>query len=191
MLKKDLRSHYIRLRDSIPRESLLENSLSIANQVLRLPMRVWRSSYFHLFLPIEEKKEIDTSFLLSVLQGKDKHVVLPKMLDDQRLAHYLLTDSTRLKKNKWNIPEPVEGIEIAPSQIDVVFVPLLAFDQEGQRVGYGKGFYDRFLAECRPDTIKVGLSLFEAEKRIEDSEDTDVPLDYCVTPKRVYSFPME
>ena len=104
------------------------------------------------------------------------------------MIHFLLTDSTRLKKSKWNIPEPVDGIEIAPNKLDVVFVPLLAFDGQGQRVGYGKGFYDRFLAQCRKDAIKIGLSLFEAEERISDFEESDIPLDFCVTPKKVYSF---
>lgn len=192
MLKKDLRSHYIRLRDSISREALIENSLSIANQALQLPLAVWHSDYFHIFLPIHEKKEIDSSFILSILQGKDKHVVLPKMLDKKQLIHYLLTDSTLLKKNKWNIPEPVDGIVISPSKIDVVFVPLLAFDKKGNRVGYGKGFYDRFLAQCRPDVIKIGLSIFEAEEEdIEDCDANDVPLDYCVTPVQIYSFSKE
>jgi len=70
----------------------------------------------------------------------------------------------------------------------VVFIPLLAFDEEGHRVGYGKGFYDSFLAECKPETLKIGLSFFEAETKIEDVFDGDMALDYCVTPKQVYRF---
>ncbi|AYN69506.1 5-formyltetrahydrofolate cyclo-ligase [Euzebyella marina] len=188
MQKKDLRSRYNALRNNLSDDALVNSSLSIANRALQLPTSVWKSDYYHLFLPIAEKKEIDTSFLLSILQGKDKHVVLPKVVDSENMIHFLLTDSTRLKKSKWSIPEPVDGIEIAPNKIDVVFVPLLAFDGQGQRVGYGKGFYDRFLAQCRKDTIKIGLSLFEAEERISDFEESDIPLDFCVTPKKVYSF---
>ncbi|MAU71360.1 MAG: 5-formyltetrahydrofolate cyclo-ligase [Pseudozobellia sp.] len=188
MQKKDLRSRYNTLRNNLSDDALINSSLSIANRALQLPASVWKSDYYHLFLPIAEKKEIDTSFLLSILQGKDKHVVLPKVVDSENMIHFLLTDSTRLKKSKWNIPEPVDGIEIAPNKLDVVFVPLLAFDGQGQRVGYGKGFYDRFLAQCRKDAIKIGLSLFEAEERISDFEESDIPLDFCVTPKKVYSF---
>ena len=188
MQKKDLRSRYNTLRNNLSDDALINSSLSIANRALQLPASVWKSDYYHLFLPIAEKKEIDTSFLLSILQGKDKHVVLPKVVDSKNMIHFLLTDSTRLKKSKWNIPEPVDGIEIAPNKLDVVFVPLLAFDGQGQRVGYGKGFYDRFLAQCRKDAIKIGLSLFEAEERISDFEESDIPLDFCVTPKKVYSF---
>lgn len=119
---------------------------------------------------------------------RNKKVVVPKVYTDHILRHYLLTDSTILQPNKWNIPEPVNGVEVPASKIDVVFVPLLAFDQLGNRVGYGKGFYDRFLRECRDGIIKVGLSLFEAEDFIEDTDENDIPLDYCVTPKKIYSF---
>ena len=84
------------------------------------------------------------------------------------MTHFLLTDNTIIKKNSYNIPEPVDGIEINSDKLEVVFVPLLAFDKHGNRVGYGKGFYDRFLSECKPETIKIGFSFFEAEDKIKD-----------------------
>ena len=93
-----------------------------------------------------------------------------------------------LKLNKWGIPEPVNGIEIPATQLDVVFIPLLAFDEKGNRIGYGKGFYDRFLNECKEDVIKVGLSFFEATTTIEDTNANDIPLDFCVTPEKIYRF---
>jgi 5-formyltetrahydrofolate cyclo-ligase len=99
-----------------------------------------------------------------------------------------LTDNTRIKKNAYNIPEPVDGIEVPSHKIDVVFVPLLAFDKKGHRVGYGKGFYDKFLSECKPDVIKIGLSFFDPEELITDVFEGDVKLDYCVTPNEVHSF---
>ena len=104
------------------------------------------------------------------------------------MAHFLLTDNTKIKKNEYNIPEPVNGLEVPSNKIDVVFVPLLAFDKTGNRVGYGKGFYDKFLSECKPDAIKIGLSFFEAEELISDIFEGDIKLDYCVTPNDVYSF---
>jgi len=104
------------------------------------------------------------------------------------MTHFLLTDNTVIKKNSYNIPEPVDGIEISNDNLEVVFIPLLAFDTLGNRVGYGKGFYDRFLANCKPETIKIGLSFFEAETEITDVFESDVKLDYCVTPEKIYSF---
>lgn len=186
MLKKDLRLIYTERRENLTSQTISDLSLSIANRLLQLP--IWNYSYYHLFLSITEKKEIDTSFIMSILQGKDKNILLPKMVDDQNLVNYLLTDNTPIKKNRWNIPEPVDGIEVSPEKIDVVFLPLMAFDEKGHRVGYGKGFYDVLLNKCRPDVVKVGLSLFTAEEKIEDIGTHDVPLNFCVTPDRVYHF---
>ncbi len=164
-----------------------EGSLEIANNLLNLP--IWGKEYFHLFLSISEKREVDTQGILHILQGKDKHVVLSKAdFDSGTLSNYLLTDSTVIKVNDWGIPEPVEGIEIKASSIDVVFIPLLVYDERGNRIGYGKGFYDRFLSRCRPDVVKVGLSFFSAEEEILDVDEHDVPLDYCVTPEKIYNF---
>jgi 5-formyltetrahydrofolate cyclo-ligase len=104
------------------------------------------------------------------------------------MHHFLLTDNTKIRKNEYNIPEPLDGIEVPPSKIEVVFIPLLAYDSHGNRVGYGKGFYDIFLSECHPETIKIGLSFFEPESIIEDVAVNDIRLDYCITPNKIYSF---
>ena len=104
------------------------------------------------------------------------------------MKHFLLTDNTKIIKNEFNIPEPVDGLEVPVFKIEVVFVPLLAFDEIGNRVGYGKGFYDKFLAECNSETVKIGLSFFEAEFEITDVNANDIRLNYCVTPNKVYEF---
>ena len=104
------------------------------------------------------------------------------------MTHFLLTDSTRIKKNFYNIPEPVDGIEVPVAKIDVVFVPLLAYDTLGNRVGYGKGFYDIFLSGCKTTTLKIGLSFFPPEEKITDVSENDIRLDYVVTPKEVFAF---
>ncbi|MBM1104907.1 5-formyltetrahydrofolate cyclo-ligase [Aurantibacter crassamenti] len=188
MNKKDLRLDYKKRRKNCSPQFLANASLGIANNALKIP--IWNFDYYHIFLPITSHKEPDTSYLLSILQGKDKNIVLPKV-SNQELKHYLLTDNTRLKNSSLNIPEPVDGIEIPIEKIEVVFVPLLAFDISGNRVGYGKGFYDKFLSGCKPETIKVGLSLFEPVEKISDVYENDVPLDYCITPEKNYSFVSE
>ena len=145
--------------------------------------------FYHLFLSIIEQKEIDTDFILNILSGKDKNIVLSKCdFKTGEMINYLLTDNTTIKKSAFNIPEPIDGIEISPDKINVVFVPLLAFDKLGNRVGYGKGFYDRFLKSCNPETMKIGLSFFEAESEFIEVTEADIKLDYCVTPKQAYKF---
>lgn len=186
MLKKNLRFIYMKRRNELSSQVLSNLSLEIANKLLKLP--IWEFANYHVFLAITEKKEIDTTLILSILQGKDKNIIVPKMNTNGTLTNYLLTDNTKLVKNEWNVPEPQDGLEIGAENLDVVFVPLLAFDKRGQRVGYGKGFYDRFLANCKPETIKVGVSLFDVEECISDVREDDIPLDYCVTPEKIYSF---
>ena len=184
--KSALRIEYRKRRDALTEDQIADWSIEISNRCLTL--KLWEYSLYHLFITAEKNKEVDTSYLLSVLQGKDKQPVVPKMVDDHELEHCLLTDQTTLKLNRWGIPEPLLGIIISPQQIEVVFVPLLAFDQEGHRVGYGKGYYDRFLGECPKSTLKVGLSFFDPISKIEDIDTNDIALDYAITPDKVYSF---
>lgn len=187
MTKNEIRTKYRTLRKGLTLEETEEKSLAIANRLLQLP--VWDKTYYHLFLSIEEQKEVQTEFILHLLAGKDKEVVVARSdFDTHQMTHYLLTDNTKLVKNEYGIPEPADGLEVPVTKLDVVFIPLLAFDAHGNRLGYGKGFYDRFLAQCRPDVIKIGLSFFEVETEALPSTAMDIGLDYCVTPQNVYRF---
>ena len=187
MTKQELRKKYKELRQAMPLEAIQDESLVIANKLLTLD--IWSKTYFHIFLAMENQKEVHTDFILNILAGKDKEVIVSRSdFESCSMVHYLLTDNTKLVLSSYGIPEPVEGIEVPSAKMDVVFVPLLAFDEKGHRVGYGKGFYDRFLAECKPDVVKIGLSFFEAEAEDIPHNPTDIALDYCVTPKRVYAF---
>jgi len=187
MNKKELRLQYKTFRNQLAERELEEMSLAIANKLLTLA--IWEKNYFHIFLPITEQKEINTEYILHLLSGKDKEIIISKSdFKTREMTHFLLTDNTKIKKNKYNIPEPVDGLEVPTRKIEVVFVPLLAFDKNGHRAGYGKGFYDKFLTECQPETIKIGLSFFEPEEKIIDVFENDVKLDYCVTPNAVYEF---
>jgi 5-formyltetrahydrofolate cyclo-ligase len=186
MLKFELREIYRKKRAALSPELLAQNSLSIANQLLQWPL--WDYSYFHLFLNESPSFEVDTSALLTVLQGQDKNVVVPRVVPPRSLEHILLTDNTLFRKNSWGIPEPVNGLEVEPKLIDVVFLPLLVYDQKGNRLGYGKGFYDGFLHQCRPDVLKIGLSFFPPEEKVWEVEAHDIPLDACATPDKIYRF---
>jgi 5-formyltetrahydrofolate cyclo-ligase len=187
MNKKELRLEYKAKRQQLSESEAEQKSIAIANQLLSLP--IWQHTYFHLFLPIVEKKEIDTEFILHLLSGRDKEIVVSRSdFETRQMTHVLLTENTKIKKNSYHIPEPVNGLEVPARNIDVVFVPLLAFDIYGNRVGYGKGFYDTFLAQCKPETVKIGLSFFGAVDAIHDVFESDIKLDYCVTPDKVYVF---
>ncbi len=185
--KKELRLKYKSLRQKLSVSEIEEKSLAIANALLELP--IWEKRYFHVFLPIEEQREVDTELILHLLSGKDKEIIISKTdFQTLKMTHFLLTDNTKIKKNEYNIPEPVDGIEVPSKKIEVVLIPLLAFDLKGNRVGYGKGFYDKFLSECNKDVVKIGLSFYEPEDVIKDVFEGDIALNYCVTPERNYTF---
>ena len=184
--KKTLRLKYKKLREELSEESVETMSLQIANRALKLP--IWDKTYYHIFLPILAKKEVNTEYLLHILQGKDKSIVVSKAdFNTGEMKNFLLQENTVLKTSEYGIPEPVSGIEISPEMIEVVFVPLLVYDKRGHRIGYGKGFYDRFLKRCNPNAVFVGLSFFDPEPEIF-FEDLDVPLNFCVVPKEIFDF---
>ncbi len=183
--KAKLRTNFLKKRLELSEAEHEKLSFDIANQCLKLP--IWDFEYFHLFLPIKSKAEIDTSLILTMLQGRDKQVIVPKV-SGKNLEHILLTDSTKIRVNSWGIPEPDKGILIDPKHIDVIFVPLLGYDKIGNRIGYGKGFYDNFLVNCKPEVLKIGLSFFNPVDKIDGIRTEDIPLDYCVNPKGIINF---
>jgi len=145
----------------------------------------------HIFLPIQRYNEINTWPIIRQLQTDYPQVQVVASvanLQEFTLTHHWLLPETELVENKWGIPEPLGAAAVAIEKIDLVLVPLLAFDVRGYRVGYGKGFYDRFLRACRPNTLKVGLSLEPAVSEINDVHEDDVQLDWVITPREVVKF---
>lgn len=145
----------------------------------------------HTFLPIRRQNEVDTWPLIHWLWQHGIGIAISVTdTETNRLRHYPLTVDTVLAESRWGIPEPIIRAQptIEPTDIDMVLVPLLAFDGQGHRVGYGKGYYDRFLANCRPNCLTVGLSLFEPVERIADITETDIPLSHVLTPTATLHF---
>lgn len=145
----------------------------------------------HTFLPIVEKKEVDTWLILDRVRREFPHIriSIPKVNSQTGVFDSFYFEGLhQLALNEWGIQEPKQGIPTEPEKVDLVLIPLLAYDKDGHRVGYGKGFYDKFLSTCRSDCKKIGLSLFDAEETISDSNETDIPLDSCITPSRTLHF---
>lgn len=185
--KSDLRKIYKAKRQQTDAETRDLWSMEIANQLLKLP--IWNATYYHVFLTIPRLLEIETQYILHLLSGKDKEIVVSKSdFETREMHHFLLTDNTRIKPNMLGIPEPISGIPVSVSMLEVVFVPLLVFDKNGHRLGYGKGFYDTFLSQCKLETIKIGLSFWEPIDIIPEINPHDITLDWVVTPKNTYQF---
>ncbi len=145
----------------------------------------------HLFLPITKRREPDTLLIRDWLKTNHPEIkiVYPKTnFADHSMQSFVDDENLVLENNGYDIPEPISGNQVKADEIDLILIPLLAFDKCGYRVGYGKGFYDRFMAQCRPDTQFIGLSLFEAVGRIEDLDEFDMPMHSCITPNYLYKF---
>lgn len=148
-------------------------------------------SFVHTYIASEKHGEADTSALTRYLEFKNPglKILVPKIdIALGGMQHFHFSDEVELVSNAFGIAEPAGGETFSPGVIDLVLVPLLSFDKKGQRVGYGKGYYDRFLSECRQDVLKIGLSFFEPQEQVDDINQFDIPLNYCVTPQQVFEF---
>jgi 5-formyltetrahydrofolate cyclo-ligase len=135
--------------------------------------------------------EPDTAKIIRYLQFKNPSlkIVIPKIdIHSGKMVHYHFDEGVEMIQNAYGIDEPKEGTQISEEEIDVILMPLLAFDKRGYRVGFGKGYYDRFLPHCRPNVIKIGLSFFEPVDEIKDISGFDIPLNFCITPQKNFEF---
>lgn len=191
MTKKELRKQYKEKRSSLSESEYQQRCERIVEKVLE-NFDFSTIHYLHLFLPIRIQKEIDTFPLIEQLQSKypQLRLVVPRVVPNSFEMEQYLYDAATITLSEWGIPEPMpdSSQKVSPQKIDTVLLPLLVFDEKGNRVGYGKGFYDRFLTECRPEVQKVGLCLEEAVPLIEEVGEWDIPLDFCVSPQRCYEF---
>lgn len=189
MKKEELRKEYLKKRMALSEAELVAYNQKITDQFFSL-LDSSRIHVIHLFLPIERKKEIDTWQIVNRLKSEFGliQISIPKVNESGDLENYFFEGLNQLQFNGWGIAEPKQGIPTPTEKIDMVLVPLLAVDETGHRVGYGKGFYDRFLKACRPDCEKVGLSFFEPITHIDDVTEEDVKLDAVITPEKLYHF---
>lgn len=190
MYKEELRELYKERRNELPDEEVENLSAQIFERFFQ-EMNLSSVKNIHIFLPIRKKKEVNTWILIHRLrkESPEINIVVSKVdPEEEEMKSFLLEEGAVLVKNKWEVPEPVSCQPFSEKDIDMVLVPLLAFDMEGFRVGYGKGYYDKFFTICKQDVLKVGVSFFEPVDLILDIDQYDVPMDICITPEKVYKF---
>lgn len=186
--KSEFRQAYLQLRKELSGEDVKDLSRKITEQVRSWLKGQESLNHFHLFFPIAKFNEVHTLYIQELLQGQGKTLYTAQVnREENRLDTLHLPSETTFFLDEWGIPVPQESVRVASTQIQVVFVPLLAYDKFGHRLGYGKGFYDEFLSGLVQPVIKVGLSFFSPEEGLP-SESHDVPLDYCITPDRIWEF---
>lgn len=190
MTKAELRRHFRQRRRAVSEAAAIAMNATLTDRFFA-EINLTAVQTLHAFLTAERLREVDTLQLLNRLHTEFSRIqlVVPKTdFATGELAHVTWQPGQPLAPNAYGLPEPTGGEAVSPETLDLVLVPLLAFDRRGQRVGYGGGFYDRFLAQCRPDALKLGLSWFEPVDEISDADAHDVPLDACLTPRALHRF---
>jgi 5-formyltetrahydrofolate cyclo-ligase len=186
MNKQQLRKQYLEQRKALSSVELHEKSQLLINRFFE-NINFDEIHYVHCYLPIVQNKEIDTSILIEELHKRDIKVVVPVAnFETHQMESALYEPSTTLILRK-GIPEPKTPIFIDSERIDLVILPLAIFDKQGYRIGYGGGFYDRFIEKLKTKPQLIGLSFFEATQDILPNK-FDVPLHYCFTPYKSYLF---
>ncbi len=189
MYKAELRKQMLQRRMELPAEAVQAKSRQIADMFFEhFPPQPGQT--VHVFLPIIKSNEVNTWPIIMQLRTEhpETRVVVPVAdVLQNNLSHHVLTGEAVLVENSWGIPEPRHAPIVQAHEVDLVLLPLLAFDLSCHRVGYGKGYYDRFLAECRPDVLKIGLSLEPPVETIDDTDYFDVQLDYVIMPSKVWA----
>ena len=183
--KTFLRTHYKKKRLFLTKQEVDHLSQRVCKQLDKL--NIWKLKHYHIFISISKYNELDTSFIINKLKSEKKIIIVPKILNNE-LVHIAINDQTEFSMNEYGIKEPNNGNSFIIENLDLIFIPLLAYDLEGHRVGYGKGYYDRFLKLTNKSSLKIGLSFFDPINKIQDIDDNDVKLDYCITPTQVHKF---
>jgi 5-formyltetrahydrofolate cyclo-ligase len=189
MTKKELRIIYKEKRKGLSVQDIekFNDLILIRFQQLKLPF----INYVHSYVASLKLGEPDTAPIVRYLQFRNPSIkiVIPRIdIHSGNINHYHFDEGMELITNSFGIDEPKGGTLITEDKIDLVLIPLLAFDTNGFRVGFGKGYYDKFLARCKPNVIKTGLSFFDPVDKIEDISGFDIPLNFCITPKEIFSF---
>lgn len=184
MTKAQVRTYYKRKRDELDSNEKLNREGKLYARLGETDLLSGKNA--HCFLSIKRFNEIDT---FPLMQWEGISWILSKTtLGRVEMKHFEYDANIPFEFNDWEIPEPAGGKIVSEQSIDVVLVPLLAFNLDGHRVGYGKGYYDNFLSKCRPDCIKIGLSLFDEAADVEGIAEHDIPLNMILTPNLSYYF---
>lgn len=190
MKKTELRRHFLYQRKQLS-EVYLQTKSQAISRVFFASFDLNAVQYLHLFLPILRFNEINTWYIIDNVWQNHPDITLVTTnsnLNTGEMTHHFFDANTEIGENNWGIPTPIQATQCSEAMLDIVLIPLLCFDKQGYRVGYGKGYYDKFLQRCRTDSFKIGLSLFEPVKKIEEIMPYDVKMDACIMPEGTFIF---
>mgnify|MGYP006288469687 FL=1 len=185
--KEELRKKYMKKRKKIANKKGESKSNKITTNLLSLDIL---KNPKNILLYISYRSEVDTEQLINKLLKKSKNVFAPYCIkDEKRMEIVQINDPTKdLKKGAYGIKEPKNSLRKKDNeinQLDIVIVPAVAFSKSGYRIGYGGGYYDRFLSRLSSKTISIGINYDELIFESVPKEDHDLAVDIIVTDKKI------
>ncbi|SEH50319.1 5-formyltetrahydrofolate cyclo-ligase [Epilithonimonas hominis] len=183
--KTELRTIYKAERMALSQDEVNFLSKKIFEQFI-LQFNIIENQKVNVFLPIEKFNEINTQIFIDYFFDKNVRVFVPKIQGENMISVEIFPNS-EFEINKWGIKEPISNID-ANVELDYVLTPLLYCDQFGNRVGYGKGFYDSFFSSDFKIHKKIGLNYFNPQEDVEDVFESDVALDGLITPSQYFDY---
>ncbi|OEK06401.1 5-formyltetrahydrofolate cyclo-ligase [Roseivirga misakiensis] len=182
MNKEVLRSLFLDKRKTLTISEQNRRNQSLLQHVIQFLNTPKNNGNCHIFLSIEKFNEPNTWPIFEwLLKSTDHEAFLSKTnFKTKELSHYRVDRHTEIKKSKLDIPEPLGGIQVDLTILDIVFIPLICYDLMGNRIGYGAGIYDRFLSQLRPETKKIGLAITPPLDNIDYHSIHDIPIDLCI-----------
>ncbi|MAG91630.1 5-formyltetrahydrofolate cyclo-ligase [Candidatus Woesearchaeota archaeon] len=179
-MKNNLKEKILAKRNSLSKDEITEKSRKIEEKLFSLEQ--YNNSKTIMFF-VSFNSEVNTHEMIKKTLGS-KTVVVPKVLQSEIEPSVIIDFDSLVPSGKFGILEPIEIMKTAYKNIDLVLVPGAAFDNKGHRIGYGFGYYDKFLAKVKK-SIKIGLAFdFQVVDSIPN-EKHDVPVDLIVTEERV------
>ena len=186
MLKAELRKRYLKKRKALSNDEAFLLSQNIFENFITY-FKPFSGQKIHIFVAIEKFNEVRTTLFIDYFLTRNIQVFVPKIVEGKLISVEIFSE-TQFETNNWGISEPVSNEDSGISDFDFVITPLLYCDAKGNRVGYGKGFYDSFFECISEDSKKIGVNYFIPDECIDDVWKDDIPLDYLVTPTDVLSF---
>lgn len=182
--KKELRIRVLNIRENISKdEKDLKDNIILENL---FESNLYKNSK-NIFVYISFRDEINTIKLIEKAFLDNKNVYVPKVYNSNKIMKAIKIDSLdNLEKNKMGILEPKnDNLSIDKNNIDLIIVPGAVFDEDFNRIGYGGGYYDRYLEEISYKNNKIALAYdFQIISKIE-AEEHDIKMDYIITDKRI------
>jgi 5-formyltetrahydrofolate cyclo-ligase len=187
MTKGQLRKIYLKKRANLSKDQIDNFSTFIFERFISNYSLSNKTT--HCFKSIPGSKEIVTDdFFNHCLDNNIQIATSITKFKPKRLEHSLIEKATIFESDNFGVPTPKKIIACDITKINLVVVPLLCCDFEGNRIGYGQGFYDSFLTQLPKDTLKIGLSFFEPLETRIPADKWDIKLNGMVTPDDLFKF---